>query len=148
MGSVWQRVSEAMHPSAPEAVNQTGTDEGLETPPFTNSERQEETVSEGRLSIAKDFSPLPGGADSAREFLKQLGPMMEDNDQVVIDLDGVVALPASFLRHIFHALVTEHGVAPTELPERVKLETTDPELKIYVAMAKKYASAEAELATA
>jgi len=136
-----------MHPSASDIVNLTGTNQGLEAP-SPEGDGQEGFVSEGRLSIATEFSVLPGGAESAREFLKQLVPLMAGNDRVVIDLDGVAALPASFLRHLFHALVTEHRVDPAKLADRVKLETTDPELEIYISMADKYARQEAELAAA
>jgi len=105
-------------------------------------------MNEERLSLARDFSPYPGGADSAREFLeKVLLPRLNDHERVVIDLDGVAALPASFLKHVFHALVEEHGVKPKELRDRIGLETTDPELEIYLSIAERYAREEA-LATA
>jgi STAS-like domain of unknown function (DUF4325) len=103
-------------------------------------------MSEGRVSLAKDFSPLPGGTESASQFLQQLVPLVVANDRVIIDLDGVAALPASFLKYMFHVLAHDPRVEAAELPDRVKLETTDPELKIYVSMADKYAREEAAAA--
>jgi hypothetical protein len=143
-----QRLAEAVHLSGAESVNPSGTGSEAGLTPGQEESAEVDALNEARLSLANDFSAFPGGADSAREFLIKLVPLLDDHDRVVISLDGVAALPASFLKHVFHALVEEHGVEAAELNERVKLEATDPELQIYLYIAEKYAREEAQLAAA
>ena len=107
------------------------------------------------LSIARDFSPFPGGRKredgpySGAIFREDvLRPLLVNDGHVMIDLDGVAGLPSSFWEEVFGGLIRNHIVSIRDIGTRLKLRTTEPELRIYIPMAYKYAQdvAQAEAA--
>ena len=98
------------------------------------------------FSIAREFSAFPGGRKphdgpfSGTRFREEfLRPLLEKNDFVVLNLDGLAGLPSSFLEEVFGGLIREHILPITHVGERLKLKTTEPELSVYIPMAYKYA---------
>lgn len=98
------------------------------------------------LAIAKEFSPFPGGrtrkdgdysgAVFRDDFLK---PALENHLVVKLVLDGVAGLPSSFWEEVFGGLIRKHILAIDEIGTRLKIYASDPELRIYIPMAMKYA---------
>jgi hypothetical protein len=98
------------------------------------------------LPIATAFSPFPGGrtrkdgdfsgAVFRDNFLK---PALDNNKVVKLILDGVAGLPSSFWEEVFGGLIRNHILAIEEIGTRLRLQTSDPELRIYIPMALKYA---------
>lgn len=105
-------------------------------------------TNEVELSIARQFSPFPGGrhrkdgpfnGTAFRDDL--LAPLLKVNKSVVLNLDGVAGLPSSFWEEVFGGLIRHNYLTVGELGDRIKLRTTDPALQIYIPMAFKFASA-------
>lgn len=91
------------------------------------------------ISIAKDFSDVPWGRspdDSVfcgANFRDQhLFPALENNDKVVVSLDGVEGLGSSFLDEAFGGLVRIHKIPSKQLEAKLVVETTEPRLELYV----------------
>ncbi len=69
------------------------------------------------ISLVTDFTRYPGGRYrkhgkySGEEFRETvLRPIVQNNESVVIDLDGAFTIPPSFLDEAFGPLVREYGV--------------------------------------
>ena len=98
------------------------------------------------ISIAKDFTPFPAGriprdgpynGQSFREdYLK---PLLRDNDQVTIILDGVAGLPSSFLEEIFGGLIRKNIIKLEDIGKRLIAKTNEKHLEWYIPIAYKYA---------
>lgn len=91
-----------------------------------------------RISIAESFSPFPAGRYpedgpfNGTKFRDQvLIPALKDHENVVIDIDGVALLPSSFWEEIWGGLVRTRNFKEADIENRVKIETTDPELLSY-----------------
>ena len=98
------------------------------------------------LSIAQDFSPFPGGRTrrdgefSGAVFRDTvLKPALERHSVVNLILDGVAGLPSSFWEEVFGGLIRNRILSLHEIGVRLKLQANDPDLKIYIPMALKYA---------
>jgi hypothetical protein len=65
--------------------------------------------------------------------------LLEQNDEVILDLDGLAGLPSSFWEEVFGGLIRKHILAIEQLGERLKIRTSEPELEVYIPMAYKYA---------
>lgn len=98
------------------------------------------------VAIARDFSPFPGGRTrrdgqfSGAVFREDiLRPALKHHKQVTLILDGVAGLPSSFWEEVFGGLVRAHILSASEIGNRLKLQTSDPELAVYIPMAYKYA---------
>lgn len=84
-------------------------------------------MSTARISIAKDFSPFPGGRYrkfgpfSGEEFREtKLVPLLRSNDRLVVDLDGVRGAPSSFFDEAFAGLVRCNGFVAAELIKKLE----------------------------
>jgi hypothetical protein len=105
-------------------------------------------TNEVEVSIARDFSPFPGGRHrkdgpfSGAIFRDDiLAPLLRENASIVLNLDGVAGLPSSFWEEVFGGLIRRGYLRVDELGSRLKLRTSDPALQIYIPMALKFASA-------
>lgn len=104
-------------------------------------------TNEIEISIARDFSPFPGGRHrkdgpfNGTTFREDhLAPLLKERKSVILNLDGVAGLPSSFWEEVFGGLIRRGYLSIEELGDRLKLETSDPALKIYIPMAFKFAS--------
>jgi hypothetical protein len=98
------------------------------------------------FSIARQFSPFPGGRTrqdgpfSGVAFRDDvLRPLLQKHALVVLNLDGVAGLPSSFWEEVFGGLIRQEALQVSEIGERLKLRTSEPELQVYIPMAYKYA---------
>lgn len=90
-----------------------------------------------RIGIAKDFTDTPGGRYrtdgpfSGQEFRENhlVRALLADED-VVVDLEGVMGLPPSFLEEAFGGLVRA-GYTPDELRRRLRIEWRSPRFARY-----------------
>ena len=103
-----------------------------------------------RIDVAKDFSPFPIGrftprdgnltGQSFRENL--LAPAMrkviESDDLLYVDIEGLITLGSSFLEEAFGGLVRQHGFKRSEVLKRLLIEYKDPGLKFYADELLKY----------
>lgn len=106
------------------------------------------------ISIAKDFSDVPWGRYPAdgdvcgqifrEQFLEKL--LRESQEVLIISLDGVEGLGSSFLDEAFGGLVRRCHIPESTLRGRLKIETTQPELRMYVDLIWRYiAQAQTEI---
>jgi hypothetical protein len=94
------------------------------------------------ISIAKDFSDVPwgripeDGPFCGENFRKMhLVPkleLLEKNQSLVIDLDGVEGFGSSFLEEAFGGLVRKEGRLQKDLKEKMLIETKQKEFNIYI----------------
>lgn len=90
-------------------------------------------MKETTYHFATQFTTTPGGRYEARseksgeEFRKNvLQPLLDSNDKVILNLDGVFGFPPSFLDEVFGSLVKKYGRA--ELEKRLSLILADDDL--------------------
>ena len=64
------------------------------------------------FSIAREFTAFPGGRtrqdgpyNGARFRDDVLKPLLAENDEVILDLDGLAGLPSSFWEEVFGGLI-------------------------------------------
>lgn len=88
-----------------------------------------------KISIAKNFSKYPGGRyiedgpDSGQEFREEhLAPLLKENNQVQVDLDGTRGYGSSFLEEVFGGLIREEGFNSSILDELLTIISTDDAL--------------------
>lgn len=93
-----------------------------------------------QISIAKQFSDTPGGrfiSDgkfSGEQFRKELLlPAIETGENVVIDLEGVLGLPPSFLEEAFGGLIRS-GVSVNRLSRQLTIAWRSPRYERYNAL--------------
>jgi hypothetical protein len=98
------------------------------------------------LSIARDFSPFPGGRQpedgpfsGARFRDEVLRPLLSNGGHVVINLDGVAGLPSSFWEEVFGGMIRKQIAKIEDIGTRIRLRTSEPELEVYIPMAYRYA---------
>ena len=98
------------------------------------------------ISIARDFSPYPGGrrrkdgpysGEAFRDDI--LRPALIKHDLVSINLDGVAGLPSSFWEEVFGGVIRKRLVGPSDVSKRLRVTTTEPDLKVYMDLAYRYA---------
>ena len=88
------------------------------------------------ISIAKDFSEVPGGRHyedgdfSGQRFREEfLVPALKEVEEtgriVTIDLEGAEGYPSGFLEEAFGGLVREHGFTRPQLQSLLKIEATN-----------------------
>ena len=87
------------------------------------------------LTIATDYSEFPGGRYSkdgignATEFReKHLVPMLEKNKPFIIDLNGIVSYPVSFIDEAFGGLVRMKRYSAEQLLKLINFHSTDDSL--------------------
>ena len=87
------------------------------------------------LKISTDYSEFPGGRYSedglgnATDFReKYLIPMLEKNRPFMIDLNGVVSYPVSFIDEAFGGLVRMKRYTSEQLMKLIKFHSTDENL--------------------
>jgi hypothetical protein len=80
------------------------------------------------FSIAKNFSPFPGGRYrrlgpySGEEFREDvLVRLLKEFEAVTLVIDGVRGTPSSFFDEAFGGLIRLHGYSPEELRKRVRI---------------------------
>src|SRR4051794_15161756 len=83
-----------------------------------------------RINFAKEFSDCPGGrlrkygpfsGEAFREDL--LKPAFDGNDEVIVDLNGVIGFPVSFLDEAFGVLAEQLGAET--IRRKLRIELTD-----------------------
>lgn len=83
-----------------------------------------------RINFAKEFSDCPGGryrrygpysGEAFREDI--LVPALEENDKVVLEMNGVIGFPASFLDEAFGILAEKVG--PEAMNRKLEILLTD-----------------------
>ena len=74
------------------------------------------------INIAKDYTPYPGGrypedgSGNGEDFReKHLIPVFNNQESAIIELDGVVGYPSSFLEEAFGGLVRKHNIQPERI---------------------------------
>lgn len=94
------------------------------------------------IYVAKDFSKMPcvrsrsDGKKSGEEFRDDiLLPALRSNDQVIVDLNGVLTLGSSFLEETFGGLVRKGYYTAKELKSKLTIKF---QLDSYVAEAWDY----------
>lgn len=103
----------------------------------------------GQLSVAKDYFPFPGGRfrkngkGSGEEFRDDfLVPRMQEaiNQKgcLVVNLDGVMGYPSSFLEEAFGGLIRVSGFTKPQVDSHLIIEVTEPHLGIYADLAADY----------
>lgn len=95
-------------------------------------------LSMAEISIAKDFSPFPGGRYrafgrySGEEFRDDLLiPLLKQEEAVSVILDGTQGYGSSFLEEAFGGLVRS-GLARDELQQKLRMIARNPEFKAYI----------------
>lgn len=85
--------------------------------------------------FAKQFTDCPGGRyegrseKSGEEFRKNiLMPLLEQNDHVELNLNGVFGFPPSFLDEVFGPLIKKYGA--DGLKKRLTVVLTDDDLGV------------------
>lgn len=95
-------------------------------------------MAEKIINIAADFSRTPGGRyrtdgpASGEEFRESvLIPALEENNSIVIELDGTRGYPSSFLEEAFGGLVRRLHLSPAEFAQKIKIKASSA-FNIYV----------------
>lgn len=94
-----------------------------------------------RYSIAKEFSRTPGpryereGQFSGEKFRKEyfyprLLKAIKDNEELLVDLDGVAGFGTSFLEEGFGGLIRENGLELTVILKHVKFKSDEEDYLI------------------
>lgn len=85
-------------------------------------------MSEFMIKVSQSFTKMPcvrnrdDGDFSGQEFREDvLVPALRDNQKVIVDLNGVLALGSSFLEEAFAGLVRVHGFTAAELHKRLEV---------------------------
>jgi hypothetical protein len=83
------------------------------------------------INIAKDFSKYPAGRFitdgeySGEQFREDiLIPALENEDTIIIELDGTLGYGSSFLDEAFGGLIRK-GYTDTQLHEKIQFKTTN-----------------------
>lgn len=95
------------------------------------------------INIKNDFSPFPGGRFnkdgpfSGERFLKEfLIPALQENDTVVIELDGTFGYGSSFLEEVFGGLIRAEKFTEEEINSKLNIKTDDfvvkTEVNLYI----------------
>lgn len=95
------------------------------------------------INMAKAFSPVPlgrhreDGKKSGEAFREdilcpQIAEAVKSGDVVVVTLDGMAGLPASFLEEAFGGLVRVNGFAPEELDKVLNIRATEKYFSPYI----------------
>ena len=97
------------------------------------------------ISVARDFSPYPAGRYledgqfNGTTFRRNLlVPALNDNDYVEVDFDGVAGFGSSFLDEAFGGLIRDEGMSKEFVDSHLHLSTTEPELRPFVNLARRY----------
>jgi len=90
------------------------------------------------IKIATDYSDTPlgrypsDGEYSGERFREEfLRPALQDNDKVVVDIDGVEGYGSSFLEESFGGLVRKRYFTATDLRNRLTIKQEDPSFETY-----------------
>lgn len=95
------------------------------------------------INIAKAFSPVPLGrhrkdGDKSGEAFREdilypkIAEAMASGDVVVVSLDGMKGLTASFLEEAFGGLVRQKGLAPEKLRKFLRVMASERYLSPYI----------------
>lgn len=105
-------------------------------------------MKEKKITIGRDFTKTPigryreDGPFSGQVFREDiLIPALKENDSVIIDLSGVEGYGSSFLEEVFGGLIRSEGGANAGLRDKLRIESSDPAMSIYVDFAKEYMKA-------
>ena len=97
------------------------------------------------ISIAQDFSPYPAGRYrgdgefNGTTFRQEiLLPALKEYDNVHVVFDGVAGFGSSFLDEAFGGLIRQEGMSKEFLDTSLHLSTSEPELKPFVNLARRY----------
>lgn len=98
------------------------------------------------ISIARDFSDVPWGrypadGDACGQNFREkhlLPALRKDREAVVVNLDGLAGVAASFLDEAFGGLIRESRVPASTLRARLAVVTTQPELRMFVGLIWRY----------
>ena len=96
------------------------------------------------IDIGKDFTKYPGGrvrtdGDYSGETFREdyLVPALQEYDQVVLVIDGVIGYGSSFLEECFGGLV-RRGFKVEDVLKKIQLQYSRPEFEIYEQEIKDY----------
>ena len=64
--------------------------------------------------------------------------VLQSNGVVVVNLDGVMGYPGSFLEEAFGGLIRVGGFSKAELEKHLELDVTEPHITIYREIALEY----------
>jgi hypothetical protein len=103
----------------------------------------------GVINVARDFSKSPGGRfakygpGSGEEFRRSilvpaLRSARSSGAAVIVDFDGALTYPVSFLEEAFGGLVRLEGFTASELAKLLVLQTTVGRHKVLIDLAWKY----------
>jgi len=97
------------------------------------------------IKIATDYSETPlgryredgnfNGTRFREEFLR---PALLDDEQVVVDIDGVEGYGSSFLDEAFGGLVRDDQFDVAELEKKLRIKCDDPDFRFYRDLIWKY----------
>jgi hypothetical protein len=90
------------------------------------------------IKIAEDFTKFPAGrffSDgkfSGERFREEfLIPALENNDKVVVFIDGVIGYGSSFLEECFGGLIRKKRFTIGDLKKRLEIKFDDPSFSLY-----------------
>lgn len=101
-----------------------------------------------RIDICRQFSDVPAGRYyrdgkfTGQKFREEfVRPYLDDGRNVVLNIDGVESLPSSFWEEVFGGLIRA-GYSESSVRNRISVETTEPILARYKALAWKFVDEE------
>ncbi len=98
------------------------------------------------IQVAEQFSRFPAGrttgpANGASFREKLLVPALDENEQVIVDFNGVVGLPSSFLEEAFGGLVRNGAIKSLNgFSEKLKIVADKPNIHRAAELIKRYVS--------
>jgi STAS-like domain of unknown function (DUF4325) len=83
------------------------------------------------INVARDFSPLPGnrykafGPYSGEEFRESLLiPHLQNNELVVVELDGARGYGSNFLDEAFGGAILKLNIKPDEIKDHIQIKSS------------------------
>lgn len=102
------------------------------------------------IQVARDFSRYPGGRyrndgnHSGEEFRQSvLVPKLRSlpsHEKLVVELDGVMGYPASFLEEAFGGLIRSEGFTKAEIAAHLMIKAISPRFESYRQLILRYLS--------
>jgi len=90
------------------------------------------------INIANEFSRVPAGrylSDgpySGEKFRQMLLPLLRNQDEIIVELDGTAGYPSSFLEEAFGGLVRKEHFRADDLRRKLRIVARDHGYQSYV----------------
>jgi hypothetical protein len=108
-------------------------------------------ISSDKISVVSNFFAFPGGrfekngpgsGEAFREtvLVPALKNAMQHGHRLIVNLDGVLGYPASFLDEAFGGLIRYAGFSNAEVNQYLVVEALSPHLSVYVDLANQFMS--------